>query len=190
MEGKYKADLVSQRGLQWSVSCAGATTTLIGVSGTMNGSNPSWQDIDLTFTVPEMIAPPNMSRSRSMRDRLQSNLFLALFGTMILNIVRADELRPANKSRRHPLTVNELCADKSEARCSRQPLFLSRSVANQRAVVGSRLSHLVRRDFRVTAIASRLRYDDRAARLPSRDSLENVEIRRVWSFSLERGHVH
>ncbi len=35
---------------------------------------------------------------------------------------------------------------------------------------------------RVIAITSRLRYDDRAATLQSRDVLGNVEIRRVWSF--------
>ena len=35
---------------------------------------------------------------------------------------------------------------------------------------------------RVTVITSRLRYDDRTAKLPSRDVLGNVEIRRVWSF--------
>ncbi len=56
LEGKYKADLVSQRGLQWSVKCAGETTS-IGVSGTMNGSSPTWQDIDLTFTVREDECP-------------------------------------------------------------------------------------------------------------------------------------
>ena len=56
LEGKYKADLVSQRGLQWSVKCADATTP-IGVSTTMNGSNPAWQDIDLTFTVPDNDCP-------------------------------------------------------------------------------------------------------------------------------------
>lgn len=56
LEGKYKADIVSQRGLQWSVKCAGETTS-IGVSGTMNGSSPTWQDIDLTFTVPEDKCP-------------------------------------------------------------------------------------------------------------------------------------
>ena len=56
LEGKYKSDLVSQRGLQWSVKCADATTP-IGVSTTMNGSNPAWQDIDLTFTVPDNDCP-------------------------------------------------------------------------------------------------------------------------------------
>ena len=52
LDGKFKADLVSQRGLQWSVTCAG-TTTPIGLSTTMNGSSPTWQDIDLTFEVPD-----------------------------------------------------------------------------------------------------------------------------------------
>ena len=52
LDGKYKADLLSQRGLQWSIKCAG-TSTPIGVSTTMNGFSPTWQDIDLTFTVPD-----------------------------------------------------------------------------------------------------------------------------------------
>ena len=34
----------------------------------------------------------------------------------------------------------------------------------------------------VTVITSRLRYDDRTAKLPPRDVLGNVEIQRVWSF--------
>jgi hypothetical protein len=51
LEGKYKADFVSQRGLQWTVKCAGATDP-VGVSSTMNGSDPSWKDIDLSFTIP------------------------------------------------------------------------------------------------------------------------------------------
>lgn len=56
LEGKYKADLVSQRGLQWSVRCADATTP-IGLSTTMNGSSPTWQDIDFTFSVPDRDCP-------------------------------------------------------------------------------------------------------------------------------------
>jgi hypothetical protein len=51
LEGKYKADLVSQRGLQWSMTCAGATDP-VGVSATMNGSGGTWKDIDLSFTIP------------------------------------------------------------------------------------------------------------------------------------------
>jgi hypothetical protein len=51
-EGKYKADLVSERGLQWSVTCAD-TTSPVGVSNTMNGSSAVWKDIDLAFTIPD-----------------------------------------------------------------------------------------------------------------------------------------
>jgi tetratricopeptide (TPR) repeat protein len=51
LEGKYKTDLMSQRGLQWSVTCADATDP-VGVSATMNGSDSSWKAIDLSFTVP------------------------------------------------------------------------------------------------------------------------------------------
>ena len=41
---------------------------------------------------------------------------------------------------------------------------------------------LSERGIRVTAITSRLRYDDRAAMLPPHEMVGNVEIRRVWSF--------
>ena len=48
---------------------------------------------------------------------------------------------------------------------------------------------LSERGIRVTAITSRLRYDDRAARLPPRETVGNVEIRRVWSFRTECRHA-
>jgi colanic acid biosynthesis glycosyl transferase WcaI len=38
------------------------------------------------------------------------------------------------------------------------------------------------RDFRVTVITSRLRYDDRDAKLCPRETVRGVEIRRIWSF--------
>ncbi len=41
---------------------------------------------------------------------------------------------------------------------------------------------LAEQNMQVTVVTSRLRYDDRAARLPSREFVRNVEIRRVWSF--------
>jgi colanic acid biosynthesis glycosyl transferase WcaI len=41
---------------------------------------------------------------------------------------------------------------------------------------------LSERNFPVTAISSRLRYDDRAAQLPPSEAVGGVEIRRVWSF--------
>ena len=90
LEGKYKADLVSQRGLQWSVKCADATTP-IGVSTTMNGSNPAWQDIDLTFTVPDNDCPAQYV-SLALDARSASEKFVS--GAVWyddLNIVRIDE---------------------------------------------------------------------------------------------------
>ena len=51
LQGEYKADLISERGLQWSVTCAG-TTNPVGISPTMNGSDPSWRTIDFSFTIP------------------------------------------------------------------------------------------------------------------------------------------
>ena len=41
---------------------------------------------------------------------------------------------------------------------------------------------LAEQNMQVTVVTSRLRYDNRAARLPSREVVRNVEIRRVWSF--------
>ena len=90
LEGKYKADLVSQRGLQWSVRCAD-TAAPIGVSTTMNGSSPTWQDIDLTFTVPETECPAQYV-SLALDARSASEQFVS--GAIWyddLNIVRAEE---------------------------------------------------------------------------------------------------
>ena len=90
LEGKYKADLVSQRGLQWSVKCADATAP-IGVSTTMNGSSPTWQDIDLTFTVPENDCPAQ-SVSLALDARSASERFVS--GAVWydeLNIARVEE---------------------------------------------------------------------------------------------------
>jgi colanic acid biosynthesis glycosyl transferase WcaI len=42
--------------------------------------------------------------------------------------------------------------------------------------------------FNVTVITSRLRYDDRAAKLSPSETIRGVEIRRVWSF--RSGHDH
>jgi hypothetical protein len=51
--GKYKADLVSERGLKWRVVCAGDETPMIGESQTINGSRPEWRDFEFSFTVPD-----------------------------------------------------------------------------------------------------------------------------------------
>ena len=48
---------------------------------------------------------------------------------------------------------------------------------------------LSRRDFKVTVITSRLRYDDRAAELCACERVDGVEIRRLWSFRAGRDHL-
>ena len=90
LEGTYKADLVSQRGLQWSVRCADAAEP-IGVSTTMNGSSPVWQNIDLTFTVPESDCPAQYL-SLALDARSASEQFVS--GAIWyddLDIVRAED---------------------------------------------------------------------------------------------------
>ncbi len=90
LEGKYKADLVSQRGLQWSVRCADATE-LIGVSTTMNGSSPTWQDIDLTFAVPDGDCPAQYV-TLALDARSASEQFVSGAAWYDeLNIVRVEE---------------------------------------------------------------------------------------------------
>ena len=48
---------------------------------------------------------------------------------------------------------------------------------------------LGQRDFDVTVITSRLRYDDREAELPANEAVRGVDIRRVWSFRSGRDHL-
>ena len=52
-KGKYKADLVSQRGLEWHVTCAGPQATAIGQSTAVRGSSSGWMDFEFSFTVPQ-----------------------------------------------------------------------------------------------------------------------------------------
>ena len=61
LEGKYKADLVSQRGLKWSVTCVDATDPA-GISGTINGSDSTWKDIEIPFTIPHDECPAQYVR--------------------------------------------------------------------------------------------------------------------------------
>ena len=61
LEGKYKMDLVSQRGLKWSVTCADATDP-VGISGTINGSDSTWKDIEVPFTIPHDGCPAQYVR--------------------------------------------------------------------------------------------------------------------------------
>src|SRR5437763_8117463 len=49
--------------------------------------------------------------------------------------------------------------------------------------------HLASRGWNVGAITSRLRYDDTRGRLASRESLNGVDVRRVWSSRFGRAFL-
>jgi hypothetical protein len=55
--GEYKADLVSQRGLQWRVVCASKERRVIGESPTILGAASDWKDLEFAFTVPTADCP-------------------------------------------------------------------------------------------------------------------------------------
>ncbi len=52
-QGKHKTDVVSRRGLQWRIACAGKGSTQIGESLIAQGSGAAWQEFSFSFTVPE-----------------------------------------------------------------------------------------------------------------------------------------
>ena len=55
--GKYQADLVSERGLEWRINCAGSQDAMIGQSEAVTGSTPSWKELEFSFTVPDASCP-------------------------------------------------------------------------------------------------------------------------------------
>ena len=55
--GKYKADLVSERGLEWRITCAGEPASQIGQSPAVTGSTPAWTDFEFSFAVPNADCP-------------------------------------------------------------------------------------------------------------------------------------
>jgi hypothetical protein len=54
--GQYRADLVSERGLKWLITCAGVTTP-IGESSAIKGTAVDWKNFDFSFTVPAADCP-------------------------------------------------------------------------------------------------------------------------------------
>jgi hypothetical protein len=56
LKGQYKLDLISQRGLQWRISCVQATGPL-AESSLHNGRLPDWTNFDVAFTVPSQNCP-------------------------------------------------------------------------------------------------------------------------------------
>ena len=49
-QGKYRGDIISQRGLFWRISCPSGTA--IGQSAMVAGAAPAWKDFEFSFTVP------------------------------------------------------------------------------------------------------------------------------------------
>jgi colanic acid biosynthesis glycosyl transferase WcaI len=56
-------------------------------------------------------------------------------------------------------------------------------------MVGDLAFHLARRGVRVGVITSRQRYDDASARLPPREELQGVSVRRVWTSRFGRAFL-
>src|SRR4029079_8203467 len=50
--GAGKIDIVSQRGLEWRVTCANGSS-LVGESPMLNGTGASWKDFEFSFTIPD-----------------------------------------------------------------------------------------------------------------------------------------
>jgi hypothetical protein len=55
--GTYKADIVSQRGLQWRIVCASNAKPVIGESPTVIGAASDWRGFEFSFTVPKTDCP-------------------------------------------------------------------------------------------------------------------------------------
>jgi hypothetical protein len=55
--GTYKADIVSQRGLQWRVVCASKSWPVIGESPIIISAKADWRDFEFSFTVPNADCP-------------------------------------------------------------------------------------------------------------------------------------
>jgi hypothetical protein len=74
--GKYKSDLVSERGLQWRIACAGDKPADLGQSEAVSVTTPEWKDFEFSFTVPEKDCPAQYIRlvfdARSASERFIS----------------------------------------------------------------------------------------------------------------------
>ena len=56
-QGKYKGDLVSERGLEWRVICAAKEQNVIGRGLVSRSTTAQWQDLEFSFTVPAADCP-------------------------------------------------------------------------------------------------------------------------------------
>jgi hypothetical protein len=55
--GRYKSELVSERGLEWRVVCASKDQNIVGQGLVNRGTSAQWQDLEFSFTVPETDCP-------------------------------------------------------------------------------------------------------------------------------------
>jgi hypothetical protein len=87
LEGQYKSDLVSDRGLYWQIVCANSKKT-IGESEPFNGTSPDWKDFVVSFAVPDTDCPAQyvtlVSGARSASEQFLS-------GTVWYGDLRIDE---------------------------------------------------------------------------------------------------
>ncbi|HEX3068155.1 MAG TPA: glycosyltransferase family 4 protein [Thermoanaerobaculia bacterium] len=76
---------------------------------------------------------------------------------------------------------------------ARHVVFVNRFFHPDHSATSQMLSdlafHLAGRGWRVEIVTSRQRYDDAAARLPSRETTRGVAVTRVWSSSFGRGFL-
>jgi hypothetical protein len=74
--GRYKSDLVSERGLEWRVMCASKEQNIIGRGLVYRGTTAQWQDLEFSFTVPGSGCPAQYLRlvfdARSASERFIS----------------------------------------------------------------------------------------------------------------------
>ena len=72
--GNYKSDLISERGLEWRVTCVKGP--LLGQSEAVRGSSSGWKDFAFSFTVPQLDCPAQYVRlvfgARSASERFIS----------------------------------------------------------------------------------------------------------------------
>jgi hypothetical protein len=55
--GTHKADIVSERGLLWRITCAAQPTRVLGESPSVSGTEPNWTGFEFSFAVPESDCP-------------------------------------------------------------------------------------------------------------------------------------
>ena len=74
--GRYKSELISERGLEWRITCAGDKPEQLGQSQAVKGSTSEWKDFEFSFTVPETNCPAQYARlvfdARSASERFIS----------------------------------------------------------------------------------------------------------------------